>query len=99
MKYFFLAEGWAVGRAWELGRLWDEAVWRRSPHIQRLDLGILEEEEVFWLYEVEEAVLMVEVKSLHSSPESSSIGQVLIKRLINAEQVIDLLTKAPKIFK
>lgn len=91
MKYFFLAEGWIIGRVWELGGLWDEMTWRRAPHIQRLNLGIMEAGEVFWLYQIEKAVLMVEVKSSNPQAEGSTIGQVVIKRLIDAEQVIERL--------
>lgn len=97
MKYFFLAEGWTVGRVWELGRLWDATLWQRSPHIQKLELGIPEGNNIFWLYEIEEAVLMVEVKPLNPETEDLSIGQVILKRLINAEQVLERLRKAPHI--
>ncbi|MEA5534011.1 hypothetical protein [Crocosphaera sp. XPORK-15E] len=99
MKYFFLAEGWTVGRVWELGHLWDTNSWRRPPYIQRIDIGIPEEEDIFWLYEIEEAVLMVEIKPLDPEIENSAIGQVVLKRLINAEQVLDKLRNSSKIFK
>jgi hypothetical protein len=94
MKYFFLAEGWIVGRVWELGGLWDEISWRRPPQIQRLNICSWEENELLWLYRVESAVVMVEVKP--STPEDRhpstlSIGQVVLKRLIGAEQVIEIL--------
>lgn len=97
VKYFFLSDGWIVGRVWELGGLWNEAAWRRKPDIQQTNLCILEGGEKLWLYRVEEAVLMVEVKPddpALSRPETRSIGQVVLKRLITAEQAIELLCKA-----
>ncbi|MGF1570326.1 MAG: hypothetical protein ACFCVD_20020 [Nodosilinea sp.] len=92
MKYFFLSDGWITGRIWEFGGLWNEIAWQRKPHIRRLNLSINEQGETLWLYQVEETVLMVEVK-----PESETrgdIGQVVLKRLITAEQVIELLCTA-----
>lgn len=94
MKYFFLSDGWTIGRVWELGGLWDEVAWRRQPDIHRLDLYLQEKGEKLWLYSVEDSVLMVEVKPQpngNSTSSNSSIGQVVLKRLISAEQVIDLL--------
>jgi hypothetical protein len=97
VKYFFLSEGWGVGRVWEFGGLWNEAGWRRKPYIQRLNLSIQEKGERLWLFRVEDAVLMVEVKPDHpaQAPENAEhtemIGQVVLKRLITADQVIDLL--------
>ncbi|MBD2088916.1 hypothetical protein H6F67_03500 [Microcoleus sp. FACHB-1515] len=93
MKYFFLSEGWSIGRVWELGGLWNELAWRRKPEIERLNLCILEQGEKLWLYRVEEAVLMVEVKP-DASSSNSPIGQVVLKRLITAEQAIELLCAA-----
>lgn len=90
VKYFFLSEGWVIGRVWELGGLWDELSWRRKPDLHKLDLSIVERDETLWLYRVEDAVLMVEVKP-DAANESQVIGQVVLKRLISAEQVIDLL--------
>ena len=95
MKYFFLSDGWRVGRVWEFGGLWDQIAWKRKPHIQRLPLGIQENDQSHWLYEVEDAVLMVEVK-----PEdviNQPIGQVVLKRLITAEQVIQRLCQTESI--
>ena len=99
MKYFFLSDGWTYGRVWEFGGLWDRASWRRKPEIKRLNCGIVQQEETLWLYEVEDAVLMVEVQPL-SNPEdlNSSIGQVVLKRLITAEQVIEMLTRSQLVF-
>jgi hypothetical protein len=94
MKYFFLSDGWTIGRVWELGGLWNQTAWRRPPDIQKLDLCIWEQDEKLWLYRVEDAVLMVEVKpesTLEVSAASKAIGQVVLKRLITADQAIDRL--------
>jgi hypothetical protein len=92
VKYFFLSEGWATGRVWEFGGLWNEFAWQRKPHLQKLFLCIVENGETLWLYQVEEAVLMVEVRPL--SVASQPIGQVVLKRLITADQVIERLCNA-----
>ena len=89
VKYFFLSEGWTTGRVWEFGGLWKIAAWQRPPHLQRCPLKIEEQGEALWLYQVEDAVLMVEVKP--ESEPSQPIGQVVLKRLITAEQVIEHL--------
>ncbi|MGK7887787.1 MAG: hypothetical protein AB4042_00535 [Leptolyngbyaceae cyanobacterium] len=94
MKYFFLVDGWHVGRVWEFGGLWNELTWNRRPDIQRMNLQIVEKGEPLWLYQVEEAVLMVEVlpDADYASPENrQSIGQVVLKRLITAEQALERL--------
>ncbi|MBF2028891.1 MAG: hypothetical protein IGS48_19375 [Oscillatoriales cyanobacterium C42_A2020_001] len=94
MKYFFLSDGWVIGRVWELGGLWNESAWRRKPEIQQMELCIWENEEKLWLYRVEDAVLMVEVKpgeSLMAEAAPKTIGQVVLKRLITADQAIELL--------
>lgn len=108
MKYFFLSDGWDVGRIWEFGGLWSEATWRRNPEIQRLSLCILEHGEKLWLYRVEEAVIMVEVKpqkvinpdnqlvshsGINKPLDSTPIGKVVLKRLITAEQAIEYINK------
>jgi hypothetical protein len=93
VKYFFLSDGWTTGRVWEFGGLWNELGWQRKPHIRRLNLSIQEQGETLWLYQVEDTVLMVEVK-----PENATgvpIGQVVLKRLITADQVIERLCAAP----
>jgi hypothetical protein len=94
VKYFFLTEGWTVARVWGVGGLWNALAWRREPKIEKMNLTMIDQGEKMWLYRVEDAVLMLEVKPL---PElisrESSIGQVLIKRLMNSEQVIDRLCK------
>ncbi|MBD2109914.1 hypothetical protein [Phormidium tenue] len=89
MKYFFLSDGWVTGRVWEFGGLWNELGWQRKPHIRRLNLSIQEQGETLWLYQVEETVLMIEVKP--EGVTSEPIGQVVLKRLITAEQVIERL--------
>lgn len=97
MKYFFLSDGWIVGRVWELGGLWNESAWRRKPQIQQMELCIWEHGEQLWLYRVEDAVLMVEVKpgeGVHGEATAKNIGQVVLKRLITADQVIDRLCSA-----
>ncbi len=96
MKYFFLSDGWMVGRVWEFGGLWDVNAWRREPDIQKINLGIVEQGEKMWLYRVEDAVLMVEVKPMPnaSSHSAQTIGQVVLKRLITAEQALERLATA-----
>ncbi|MEB3358144.1 MAG: hypothetical protein VKK04_15555 [Synechococcales bacterium] len=97
MKYFFLSDGWAIGRVWELGGLWNEIAWRRKPQIQRLTLRMVEQGEPFWLYSVEDAVLMVEVvpdAAIAPNQGSRGIGQVVLKNLISAEQALTLLCAA-----
>ncbi len=97
MKYFFLADGWTIGRVWELGGLWHEAAWRRPPSIELLQLCIWENDEQLWLYRVEDAVLMVEVKPpAIVEPPVQPIGQVVLKRLITADQVVEKLCVATK---
>ncbi len=97
VKYFFLSDGWTYSRVWEFGGLWDESTWRRKPEIKRLNCGIVEQGEILWLYQVEDAVLMIEVKptkEVDLSAQNKNIGQVVLKRLINAEQVIEVLTRS-----
>jgi hypothetical protein len=89
VKYFFLSEGWNVGRVWEFGGLWNEASWRRRPQIDRLNFYLSEDDEKLWLYQVEEEVIMLEVKPMDESAANKTIGQVVLKRLITAEQVIE----------
>ncbi|HEY9817513.1 MAG TPA: hypothetical protein V6D20_17170 [Candidatus Obscuribacterales bacterium] len=93
MKYFFLSDGWVIGRVWGIGGLWDELAWRRNPEIHRMNLYLVEQGETLWLYRVEDAVVMVEVKpGALNSP--GAIGQVVLKRLITAEQVLERLCSA-----
>lgn len=97
MKYFFLSDGWTVGRVWELGGLWNESAWRRKPQINQINLCVWEQGEKLWLYRVEEAVLMVEVKPTDPAlvdEATQAIGQVVLKRLITADQVIERLCAA-----
>ncbi|AFZ37478.1 hypothetical protein Sta7437_3996 [Stanieria cyanosphaera PCC 7437] len=95
MKYFFLSDGWTYTRVWEFGGLWDENSWRRKPQIKRLNCGIVQQQETLWLYQVEDAVIMVEVKPTQNlNGASPNIGQVVLKRLITAEQVIEILAQS-----
>ncbi len=98
MKYFFLSDGWTYGRVWEFGGLWDHVGWGRKPEIKRLNCGTIQQGETLWLYAVEDAVLMVEVQPKLKTQAKSSIGQVVLKRLISAEQVIDILTCSEALF-
>ncbi|MGB3510475.1 MAG: hypothetical protein WBA93_14815 [Microcoleaceae cyanobacterium] len=91
MKYFFLSEGWVVGRVWSVSGLWNEIAWRRPPDIQKMNLCLSDRDERMWLHQVEDAVLMVEVyptAEAQKSASSQSIGNVVLTRLINAEQVL-----------
>ncbi|MEA5505125.1 hypothetical protein VB735_18835 [Halotia wernerae UHCC 0503] len=94
MKYFFLSEGWTVGRVWASEGLWQITAWRRQPEIQRISICLVENNELLWLYRVEEAILTVEVKPTTSAIASKAIGQVVLKRLMSAEQVIERLGTA-----
>jgi len=93
VKYFFLADGWSYKRIWEFGGIWNEASWRRKPEIKRLNYGISQQGETLWLYQVEDAVLMVEVTP-NDTQVNSNIGQVVLKRLISAEEVLEILTQS-----
>ena len=97
MKYFFLTEGWTVGRVWASEGLWSETAWRRLPDIQRLNICLVEANEKLWLYRVEDTVLTVEVRPISSNQDNApnqAIGQVVLKRLIGAEQVLERLGAA-----
>ena len=98
MKYFFLSDGWTHGRVWEFGGLWDSVSWGRRPEIKRLNCGSIQQGETLWLYAVEDAVLMVEVQPQNTGKADSSIGQVVLKRLIDAEQAIEILSNSESIF-
>ncbi|MDJ0591985.1 MAG: hypothetical protein QNJ72_18675 [Pleurocapsa sp. MO_226.B13] len=98
MKYFFLSDGWTYGRVWEFGGLWDQVSWGRKPQIKRLNCGTVQQGETLWLYAVEDAVLMVEVHPQEKMPTTSAIGQVVLKRLIDAEQVIEILSSSDSLF-
>lgn len=99
MKYFFLSDGWTVGRVWEPSGLWDDLTWRRKPYIQQLDICILEQNETLWLYQVEDVVLMVEVQPTTITGVNKPIGQVVLKRLMTAEQAIAKLNEAEAVLK
>ncbi|MEA5564612.1 hypothetical protein [Anabaena sp. UHCC 0399] len=94
MKYFFLSEGWTVGRVWASDGIWQITAWRRPPDIQRLNICLVENHELMWLHRIEEVVITVEVKPNASEFVSQTIGQVVLKRLMTAEQVIDRLGTA-----
>jgi hypothetical protein len=91
VKYFFLSEGWTVARVWGTQGLWNTTAWRRQPDIERLNLCIVEQEERLWLHRVEDAVLMVEVRPQVEDAKGSTISHVMLKRLMDAEQVVGRL--------
>ncbi|HLO88915.1 MAG TPA: hypothetical protein VK203_28460 [Nostocaceae cyanobacterium] len=94
MKYFFLAEGWKVGRVWASDGLWQVTAWRRQPDIEQINICLIEQDELLWLYRAEDAVLTIEVKPITPELANQVIGQVVLKRLMSAEQVIERLAKA-----
>ena len=94
VKYFFLSDGWKVGRVWGVGGEWSHAAWRRPPDIQQLNICLSNGNEKMWLYRVEDAVLMVEVQpAVRPDPAdpAKNIGNVTLTRLIDAEQVLERL--------
>lgn len=93
MKYFFLSEGWTVGRVWEVGGLWSA---HRPPEIRRLELCLEERGERLYLFCAEEAILMVEVHPpvADGDDDRDNIGQVVLKRLMSADRAIDRLAAA-----
>lgn len=95
MKYFFLTEGWVTGRVWTTEGLWTDAQWRRKPKIEALTIAIAENGEQLQLYRVEPTIIMVEVQPdpTASSTPTAAIGQVVLKRLISADQVLDRLAQ------
>lgn len=92
VKYFFLTNGWTIGRVWASDGLWNEVAWRRKPDIERLNLQLVTLNETLWLYRVEEVVLTIEVKPEYPAP--NAISSVVLKRLITAPQVIERLSFA-----
>lgn len=76
---------------WGVEGVWNELAWRRQPQIERMNLCIVENDETMWLYKVEEAVIMVEVKPGQEGASLQTIGQVMLKRLMSAEQAIQRL--------
>ncbi len=94
VKYFFLSKGWGVGRVWAAGGLWNETAWRRRPHIEPMGLYRVDHGEQMWLYRVEDAVLMVEVQPKQGHPDAN-IGQVVLRRLMTAEQALERIASAP----
>jgi hypothetical protein len=96
MKYFFLTEGWITGRVWTTEGLWSEAQWRRKPQIKALTIAIVENGERLQLYRVEPTIIMVEVRpapTIAPPTPTAAIGQVTLKRLISADQVLDRLAQ------
>lgn len=91
MKYFFLSDSWTTGRVWEFGGLWNEVARRRKPYLQKRSLCIHENGEVLWLFQAEDSILMVEARPKAPACTHNSIGQVVLKRLLSAEQVIERL--------
>ncbi|WP_017712843.1 hypothetical protein [Prochlorothrix hollandica] len=99
MKYFFLTDEWTIGRVWELGGLWNSLLWRRSPIIEPMGLALIpggsmgsiaegEASHGLRLYRVEDAVFMLEVNPpALGSGSQGTIGRVMLKKLITAEQV------------
>ena len=62
-----------------------------------MNLCLVEENEQLWLYRVEDSVLTVEVRPIaptQGNQNAQAIGQVVLKRLISAEQVIERLGAA-----
>ncbi|GBE94475.1 photosystem I reaction center subunit XII [Nostoc cycadae WK-1] len=59
-----------------------------------MNICIVENNELLWLYRTEEAVLTIEVKPSTSEIASQTIGQVVLKRLMSSEQVIERLNTA-----
>ncbi len=97
VKYFFLSEGWTVGRVWASDGLWQITAWRRQPDIQQMNICLVEKGELMWLYRVEDAVITVEVKPLaplQTVNSNQGIGQVILRRLMSAEQVLERLGSA-----
>lgn len=99
MKYFFLSEGWSIGRVWSTDGLWNELAWRRSPEIEPMTVSIVDKGETLWLYRTEEEVVMVEVKpdpkpTAAPRDASQAIGQVVLKRLMDANQILDRLAQS-----
>ena len=98
MKYFFLSDGWTYGRVWEFGGLWDRLSWGREPEIKRLNCSTIQQGETLWLYAVEDAVLMLEVYPQKAEQADSNIGQVVLKRLIDADRAIEILSLSESVF-
>lgn len=94
VKYFFLSDDWTTGRVWEFGGEWNEQARRRRPYLQKQSLCIQENGETLWLFQTEDDVLMLEVKpKVGAQTAEATIGQVVLKRLLSADQVIERLCK------
>lgn len=84
-----------MGRVWETGGLWNEMAWRRKAEIQKMNICITGSDETLWLHQVEEAVVMLEVTPIDHEQikkDARSIGQVVLRRLITAEQILEWLS-------
>ncbi len=99
MQYFFLTEGWHIGRVWEPGGPWDILSWRRPPKIQRTNIAMENQGERLWLYQVDDPILMLEVTPDPTKVKTENIGQVMIKRLITPEEAIAQLNQANTLYK
>jgi hypothetical protein len=82
---------------WELGGLWTGQGHKEPLHLRRLNLGLQEPDEVLWLYEIEDIILMVEVRPASTDERSDTFGQVILKRLMNAETALARLHEAPSL--
>lgn len=82
-----------MGRVWAESGLWNPVAWRREPEIEKINLCILQGDEKLWLYRVEDPIIMVEVHPIAPDASgSSTIGQVVLRRLMTAEQAIERLS-------
>jgi uncharacterized protein with PhoU and TrkA domain len=61
----------------------------------------VEGEQLLWLYEVEDAVIMVEVTPISEAVADTvpTIGQVVLKRLIDAGTVLEILRDSEEVIK
>ena len=56
----------------------------------------MEKGDSLWLHRAEDAVVMLEVKPTDASPQA--IGQVVLKRLMDANQVLERLAQSRSSF-
>ncbi|MEM7556285.1 MAG: hypothetical protein AAF378_19725 [Cyanobacteria bacterium P01_A01_bin.84] len=92
-----MSEGWTIGRVWGTEGLWEIAAWRRQPDINKINVCIARKDEILWLHQVEEIIVMIEVIPTQTSLKinaANNIGNVVLKRLMNADQVIQHLAIA-----
>nr|WP_228014708.1 hypothetical protein [Fortiea sp. LEGE XX443] len=74
--------------------MWQITAWRRQPDIQRMNICLVENTELLWLHSTEEAVITIEVKPTKPEITNHTIGKVVLKRLMSAEQIIERLNMA-----